>query len=92
MFRLVVSHPIDKVEDLAPEDLGGEDFSDLELRKAVHLDGGGNFLHSVGKRVCHMGLQKADMEYKMNLHGGRKSQAKCKEAIEERALHCFSSS
>ena len=76
MFRLVVSYPIDKVEDLAPEDLGGENFVDLELRKAVHLDGRGDFLHSVGKRVCHMWLQKADVEYGMNLHGGRKSQAK----------------
>ena len=76
MFGLVVSYPIDKIKDLAPKDLGGQNLADLELRKAVHLDGRGNVFHSVGKRVCHMGLQKADVEYRMNLHGGRKSQAK----------------
>ena len=76
MFRLVVSYPIDKIEDLASEDLGGQNLADLELRKTVHLDGRGNFFYSVGKRVCHMGLQKADVEYKMNVHGGRKSEAK----------------
>ena len=75
MFRLVVSDPIDKV-DLAPKDLRGQNLANFELRKAVHLDGRGNFLHSVGKRVCHMGLQKADVEYSLNLHGVRKSQAK----------------
>ena len=76
MFRLVVSDPIDKVVDLAPKDLGGQNLANFELRKAVHLDGRGNFLHSVGKRVCHMRLQKADVEYRMNVHRGRKSQAK----------------
>ena len=51
MLRFVVSHPIDKVEDLAPEDLGAENFADLELRKAVHLDGRGDLLESIGKRL-----------------------------------------
>ena len=76
MFRLVVSDPIDKVVDFAPKDLRGQNLANFELRKAVHLDGRGNFLHSVGKLVRHMRLQKTDVEYRMNVHRGRKIQAK----------------
>ena len=80
MFRLVVSHPIDKVVDLAPEDLGVQNLADLELKKAVHLDGRGNLLDSIGKHVRHMRFQKANVEDKMNVHGWRKSQAKRRRA------------
>lgn len=80
MFRLVVSHPIDKVVDLAPKDLGVQNLADLELRKAVHLDGRGNLLDSIGKRVRHMRFQEADVEDRMNVHGWRKSQAKRRRA------------
>ena len=80
MLRLVVSHPIDKVVDLAPEDLGVQNLADFKLRKAVHLDGRGNLLDSIGKHVRHMRFRKADVEDRLNVHGWRKSQVKRRRA------------
>ena len=72
LLRNIVPDPIDKVPNLPPEDLGVQDFADLELREAIHVERGGNFLESARERVCHVWFQEADMEDKMNVHGGRK--------------------
>ena len=71
-LRNVVPDPIDKVPDLPPEDLGVQNFADLELREAIHVERGGNLLDSARKRVRHMRFQEADMEDRMDVHGGRK--------------------
>ena len=42
-LRNVVPDPIDKVPNLPPEDLGVQNFADLELREAIHVERGGIF-------------------------------------------------
>ena len=71
-LKNIVLDPIDKVPDLPPEDLGAQDFADLELREAIHVERGGNFLDSARERVRHVRFQEADMEDRMNVYGGRK--------------------
>ena len=71
-LRNVVPDPIVKIPDLAPEDLGVQDFADLELREDIHMERGRNLLDSARERVCHMPFQEADMEDRMNVQGGRK--------------------
>ena len=71
-LRNIVPDPIDKVPDLLPEDLGVQDFTDLKLREAIHVERGGNFLDSAKELVRHVRFQEADMEDKTNVHGGRK--------------------
>ena len=71
-LRNIVPDPIDKVPDLPLEDLGVENFADLELREAIHVEGRGNFLDSAWERVRHMRLQEADVEDRMDVHGGGK--------------------
>ena len=71
-LRNIVPDPIDKVPDLPPEDLGVQNFADLEPREAIHVERGGNLFDSARERVRHMRFQEADMEDKMNVHGGRK--------------------
>ena len=71
-FRDIVPDPIEKVPDLPPEDLGVQDFADRELKEAIHVERGGNFLHAARERVRHMRFQEADMEDMMNMHGWRK--------------------
>ena len=68
LLGFVVTHPIDKIPDLASEDLGAENFSDLELRKTVDVDGRGNLFDAAWERVGHMRLQKADMEDRVDEH------------------------
>ena len=68
LLRFVVSHPIDKIPDLAAEDLGAENFSDLKLRKTVDVDGRGNLFDAAWERVGHMRLQKADVEDRVDVH------------------------
>ena len=71
-LRNVVPDPIDKVPEIPLEDLGVQNFADLELREAIHVERGGGFLDSARERVRHMRLQEADMEDRMNVPGGRK--------------------
>ena len=68
-LKNVVSDPIDKIVDLAPVELGVENFPNLELRRTVHVEGRMNLLDATWKRVGHMRLQKADMEDRMDMHG-----------------------
>ena len=75
-LRNIVPDPIDKVPDLPPEDLGVQNFADLELREAIHVERGGNLLDSARERVRHMRFQEVDMEDWMNVHGGRKIKPK----------------
>ena len=71
-LRNIVPDLIDKVPDLPLEDLGVQNFADLELREAIHVQRGGNFLDSARERVRHVRFQEADMEDRMNVHGRRK--------------------
>ena len=71
-LRNIVPDPINKVPDLPPEDLGVQDFADLKLKEAIHVERGGDFLYSAKERVRHVRFQEADMEDRMNVHGGRK--------------------
>ena len=45
-LRNIVPDSIDKVPDLPPEDLGVQNFADLELREAIHVERRGDFLDS----------------------------------------------
>ena len=68
----IVTDPIDKVPDLPLEDLGVQNFADLKLREAIHVERRGNFFDPARERVRHMRFQEADMEDRINVHGGRK--------------------
>ena len=68
LLRFVVTHPIDKISDLASKDLGAENLSDLELRKTVDVDGRGNVFDAAWERVGHMRLQEADVEDRVDVH------------------------
>ena len=69
-LRYVVPYPIDQILYFSATDPGVENLANFELWKSVHLDGKGNALNAARKRVGHMWLQKADMEYWMDVHTG----------------------
>ena len=68
-LRNIVPDPIDKVPDLPPQNLGVQNFADLELQEAIHVERRGDFLDSARERVCHMRLQEADVEDRVDVHG-----------------------
>ena len=74
-LRIIVTDPIYQILKLASVELGVQNLLDLELGKTVHVEGGGDLLDSAWEFVCHMWLQKADVEYRMDVHGRRKIEA-----------------
>ena len=68
---MIVADPIHEVEEFAAPKLGVEDLVNLELGKAIHLSGQGRGHDTARERVCHMQLQQADVEDRMDLHGRR---------------------
>ena len=62
-LRYVVPYPIYQILYFSTTDPGVEDLANFKLRQAVHLDRKGNALNAARKRVSHMWLQKADVEY-----------------------------
>ena len=54
----VVSHPINKIMNLAPSDPGVKNFADLELGQAVHVEGGGIFSMRSGNVLATCGSRR----------------------------------
>ena len=73
--RTVVTHPIHLVLKFAAEKTGIHDEIDLKLWKAIHLGRKRRGHDAVRERVRHMRFQKADMEYRMDVHGSGQGQA-----------------
>ena len=67
--RNVVAHPVHVVFQLAAPKSGVEDRIDLKLLHTVHLDCWRRGHDSAWERICHVGLQEADMENWMDLNG-----------------------
>ena len=65
----IVTDPIHEVVQLPVPKFGVEDRLNLESRDAVHMDGQRGGHDAARERVGHVGLQEADVEYIMNLHG-----------------------
>ena len=74
-FGLVVTHPIHQIKKFAASKFGVEDRMDLKLRKAIHLDRQGDLHDTTREGVWHMQLQQADMEDRMDMHGGWQHEA-----------------
>ena len=67
-LRYVVSYPIYQILCFFATDPGVENLANFELGQSVHLDGKGNSLNAARKSVGHMWLEKADVEYGMDVH------------------------
>ena len=80
---VLVTDPIDLVEQLAPQNLGVEDLVNLELGKPIHLNGPWRRHDTARDCVRHMRLQQADMEHRMDFH--RRRQAKSVGRVPDRA-------
>ena len=73
--RVVVTHPIHFVLKFAVEKTRIHDEIDLKLWKAIHLGRKRRGHDAIRERVCHMRIQKADMEHRMDVHGSGQGQA-----------------
>ena len=77
-FRFVVADPIHQVKQLATQEFGIEDLRHLTFWCAVHNDWRRRRHDTTGERVGIMWLQKADVENRVDLDGGRQLQAICR--------------
>ena len=65
----VVADPMHEVLQFPVPKFGVEDRLNLEFWDAVHMDGQEGGHDAARECVRHVGLQEADVEYIMNLHG-----------------------
>ena len=72
----VVADPIHEVVQFPVPKFGVEDRLNFEFWDVVHMDGQRGGHDAARERVGHVGLQEADVEYIMNLHGRWKIQSK----------------
>ena len=66
----IVTHPIHQVLKFAVEISRIEDVFHLKLRKTIHLGRKRGGHDAIRERVGHMRFQEADMEHRMDVHGG----------------------
>ena len=67
--RNVVADPVHIVLQLVAPNSGIKDRIDFKLLHTVHLECWRGGHDAAGERICHVGLQEADMKYGMNFNG-----------------------
>ena len=70
-LRGSLTHPIHQILKFAVKISGIQDLVHLKLRKTIHLGRKRGGHDAIRERVRHMRFQEADMEHRMDVHGGR---------------------
>ena len=69
-LRVIITHPIHQILKFAVKISGIQDLFHLKLRKTIHLGRKRGGHDAIRERVRHMRFQEADMEHRMDVHGG----------------------
>ena len=69
-LRVIVAHPIDQILKFAVKISGIHNLVHFKLRMIIHLGRKRGGHDAIRERVRHVRFQEADMEHRMDVHGG----------------------
>ena len=74
--RNVVADPVHIILQLSTPETRVQNLMDLKLLHSIHLDCWRGVHDPIGERICHVGLQEANVEHRVNFDGTWQFQTK----------------